>query len=90
MKFNVEGLQRNQRVDDMSFGTFIEWLTTEQGKYKMAVYVGWGGTFAIALGIVKKHACLMKNYERLMKNYASLMKNHASLMRYYASLMKTQ
>ena len=50
IKFNVEGLQRNQRLDEMSPSALLEWVTTEQGKYKMAVYAGWGGTFALMLG----------------------------------------
>jgi len=46
MKFNVRGLEKN-KVEEQ---TLLEWMVTEEGKRKMAVYAGWGGTLSLFFG----------------------------------------
>jgi len=47
MKFNIGQLEKIQGKQQPSF---LEWMVTEEGKKKMALYVGWGGTLVLFAG----------------------------------------
>ena len=51
LKFNIGQLEKIQGRQEASL---LEWMVTEEGKKKMALYVGWGGTALIFTGWMLK------------------------------------
>ena len=48
MRFNVGGVQAETR--EALITEVLEFMATEEGKKKMALWVGWGGTFTLGIG----------------------------------------
>ena len=48
MKFNVGGIQAETREGLVT--EILKFMETEEGKRKMALWVGWGGTFTLGIG----------------------------------------
>jgi len=73
MKFNVGGIQAETREGLVT--EILKFMETEEGKKKMALWVGWGGTFTLGIGswlyhlycqeLVVHEYCLEKDKDRL-------------------------
>ena len=48
MKFNVGGVQAEARENAVV--EILNFMETEEGKKKMALWVGWGGTIILGTG----------------------------------------
>ena len=46
LKFNIGHLEKMEKME----ASLLEWMVTEEGKKKMALYVGWGGTALLFAG----------------------------------------